>query len=395
MIYYIYICVILLVFANIKSLFRVIKTSSFLRKEYNANNRKKDRIAVIIPAMNEVNNVKESVSYFKSINDLCDVIYVTTSKEKSGATYNKIKEEIKNQKTSNIEVVNCPNIEGTMANQLNYVIKELDSEVIIAIYNIDSKPEIKTFQYVISNINDESVLQQVSYFDDKLKGIVKSAQNWQNRWSITYEIGKYLNNNSLEFKYVIGHGLFFKKKIIDKIGYFSEKEINEDNEFGYRLNINRIKIKPIPYMEKADFARNKKIYIKQQSTWVNGPLYAFRYYKNNERGIRNFILSILNFKAFLSWWLFPLLCYSGLVFSLFVDLKLSIVITLLTISYVTVINYLANKLLMNLGYIKQKYRLNILSDLLFFMIHSFGSYITIFKLVIGKNNIRNKYNTEK
>ena len=138
-----------------------------------------------------------------------------------------------------------------------------------------------------------------------------------------------------------------------------------------------------------------KIYIKQQSTWVNGPLYAFRYYKNNERGIRNFILSILNFKAFLSWWLFPLLCYSGLVFSLFVDLKLSIVITLLTISYVTVINYLANKLLMNLGYIKQKYRLNILSDLLFFMIHSFGSYITIFKLVIGKNNIRNKYNTEK
>ena len=97
---------------------------------------------------------------------------------------------------------------------------------------------------------------------------MKSAQNWQNRWSVVYEMGKYLSDLKLEFKYCIGHGLFIKKKIFDKIGYLSEDEINEDNEFGYRLNINNISIKPIPFMEHADFANNKKIYIKQQSTWV-------------------------------------------------------------------------------------------------------------------------------
>lgn len=395
MLYFVYFCIALLVFSNIKSIIRINRASNFLNNQDKTKTNKKGKIVVIIPAMNEVNNVEESVSYFKNMKDLCDVIYVTTSKEKSKATYYKIQEEIIKQKTNNIKVVNCPNVEGTMANQLNYVIRKVRDNHIISIYNIDSKPERKTFQYVIDNISDDSVLQQVSYFDDSLKGIMKSAENWQNRWSITYEMGKYLSNRSLEFKYCIGHGLFMGKSIIDKIGLFSENDINEDNEFGYRLNINRIKIKPIPYMEKADFAHNTRIYIKQQSTWVNGPLYAFRYFRSNKKTFRNLLLTILNFKAFVSWWLFPLLCYTGLICSAFVDIKLFVTLFFLIVIYVTGINYMANKILIRLGYLKQRYRINVFSDLVFFMIHSFGSYKTLFKLIIGKNNIKNKYNTEK
>ena len=175
----------------------------------------------------------------RSLNDICDVIYVTTSKEKSMATYNKLNNEIKIQKANNIKVINCPNTIGTMANQINYVIKRLKDDDIVAIYNIDSKPERKTFKYVLKNINDNVVLQQVIFFDDRLKGIMKSAENWQNRWSVVYEMGKYLNDIKLEFKYCIGHGLFLKKKIFDKIGYFSESEINEDNAFLCYLEIGR------------------------------------------------------------------------------------------------------------------------------------------------------------
>lgn len=392
---YVYFCIVLLVFANIKSLIRVIRTSKFLQRKHQIKQKSGQRVTVIIPAMNEVNNVEKSVHFFKNMKDLCNVIYVTTSKEKKGETYYKIREEIKKQGASNIIVVNSPNREGTMANQLNYAIKEIGTEEIFAIYNIDSKPERKTFEYVLSNIKDNMVLQQVSYFDDPLVGIMKSAQNWQNRWSIVYEMGRYLDDRKLEFKYCIGHGLFMKKKVIETVGYFSESEINEDNEFGYRLNINNILIKPIPFMEQADFARNKKIYIKQQSTWVNGPLYAFSYYRKNKKTVKNFILSILNFKAFISWWIFPLLCYLCLIFSAFINIMLFILTLFLIIIYVTGINYLANRQLLKLGYIKQKYRLMLISDLLFFVVHSFGSYITLYKIVIGKNNIKNKYNTEK
>ena len=169
----------------------------------------------------------------------------------------------------------------------------------------------------------------------------------------------------------------------------------KENEFGYRLNINNISIKPIPFMEQADFARNKRIYVKQQSTWVNGPLYALKYYKNNEKNLKNLIIAILNYKAFLSWSLFPWLCYAFIIISAIYDIKLFVLSLILVIFYVTGINYLANRLLINLKYIKNKYYINIISDLLFFPLHSFGSFITISKIITGKNNIKNKYNTEK
>ena len=395
MLYFIWIFTLLLIGTNLKSLIRLRKSYYFLKTKHKLNIKHNQKIIVIIPAMNEVNNVSKSIKYFKELDDICDVIYVTTKKEKNMATYNKINLEIKKQNTNNINVVNCPNTKGTMANQINYVLKNIDKNKIVSIYNIDSEPERKTFEYVLSNINNNIVLQQVSYFDDRLKGIMKSAQNWQNRWSIVYEMGKYLSNNKIEFKYCIGHGLFIKKEIFEKHGYFSEKEINEDNEFGYRLNINNILIKPIPYMEQADFAKTKIIYVKQQSTWVNGPLYAFKYFNSNKKSLKNFLLTILNFKAFISWWLFPLFCYLFLTLSFIYDIKLFITILFLVLFYVTGINYLANKLLIKLGYIKNKYKINIISDLLFFLLHTFGSYITLYKLIKGKNNIKNKYNTEK
>ncbi len=395
MLYFVLCCIILLIFTNIKSIIRLRKTYLFLNEKHTLSININKKIIVIIPAMNEVNNVKKSINYFKALNDICDVIYVTTSKEKSMATNKELNNEIKIQSANNIKVVNCSNVVGTMANQINYVLKSLDEDDIVSIYNIDSRPERKTFKYVLSNINDYVVLQQVSFFDDRLKGIMKSAENWQNRWSIVYEMGKYLSNLKIEFKYCIGHGLFIKKKIFDKIGYFSEQEINEDNEFGYRLNINNISIKPIPFMEQADFAKNKKIYIKQQSTWVNGPLYAFKYYRNSKKSLKNFIITILNFKAFLSWILFPLICYLCIICSAIFDIRLFVLSLFLVVFYITGINYFANRFLIKFNYIKNRYCINIVSDLLFFPLHSFGSYITLYKLITGKNNIKNKYNTEK
>ena len=106
-------------------------------------------------------------------------------------------------------------------------------------------------------------------------------------------------------------------------------------------------------------------------------------------------MTVLNFKAFLSWLLFPLICYLGIIFSAIFDIRLFALTLFLVAFYVTGINYFANKLLIKLSYIKNEYHINIISDLLFFPLHTFGSYITIYKLITGKNNIKNKYNTEK
>ncbi|MBE6153643.1 MAG: glycosyltransferase family 2 protein [Firmicutes bacterium] len=396
MFYLILIFIIFYIFTIIKSFLRFLNSRNFILNKNKTNKTYNKKIDIIIPVYNEVKNIKSSVSYFKKFYNCCNVYYVTTSKEKSSATYNKLIEEIKRQKTKNIYVDNCPNIIGTMANQLNYMAKKLEEESIIAIYNVDSRPTIDTFKYVIDNINDREVYQQVSYFDDKNSGIINSCQMWQNRWSIIYEMGKYISNINYQFKYTIGHGLFIKKCILDKYGYWSEQDINEDNELGYRLLINGIKIKGIPFLEKADFANNIKIYIKQQSTWVNGPLYAFKYFKNNEKNFKNLVLSVLNFKAFISWWLFPIIILLFIFLSLFYQYyTLALIIFLLTIIYVSGLNGIVNKLLIKTGHIKNCKSNNIFNDLIFFVIHCFGPFITINKIIHGKNNIQNKYNTEK
>lgn len=399
MYYIISIFIILLIVTNIKSLVRYNRVKKFLLQHRNNdyNYSGAEKINVLIPVYNEVNNIESSIKYFKTLSEICNVYYVTTSKEKSAATYNKVKSEIIIQNTKNIFLYNSPNTEGTMANQLNYMAKLLPNDSIIAIYNVDSRPELKTFSYVMENIKENEVYQQVSYFDNINSGILHSAQKWQNRWSLVYEMAKYLkksgNNN---FVYTIGHGLFINKNVLERYGYWSEEEINEDNELGYRLLCNNIQIKPIPYLEKADFANNLKIYVKQQSTWVNGPLYAFSYYKNlKDKNIKNLKLAILNFKAFISWTFFPILFIILSIISLFYNNIFTLIILLLMFNYISIYNYLVEKLLIKLKYIKHYKLINVICDYLFFIVHCFGGFITIFKIIQGKNNIKNKYNTQK
>ena len=391
--------ILLLIFTNIKSLIRYRRVKKYLSNNFNINYTiPKDKLYIVIPVYNEVKNIEKSIEYFKKLDQLCNIYYVTTSKETGMETYHEIEKQIAIQKTTNIFLDNCPNEQGTMAHQLNYMTKKLPKDSVIGIYNIDSFPEKKTFMYVIDNIGNNEVFQQVSYFDNINKnGILKSAQNWQNRWSIIYEMGKYLKKSGCtNFIYTIGHGLFLKKEILDKYGYWSEKEINEDNEFGYRMICNNIQIKPIPFLEKADFAKSLKIYIKQQSTWVNGPLYAFSYYYNTEKkSLRKFWLALLNFKAFFSWMFFPIISLIFIILALIYNNIALIFILCLIMTYISYFNYKVNRLLIKNGYLKHNIILNIIYDYIFFIIHSFGSFITVFKIVSKSNNQANKYNTEK
>ena len=378
--------------------FRVCRIFNKTSKENIKINTYK-KLSIIIPAMNEVNHVEASLDYFSKLSDYCNVYYVTTAKEKSKATYYTLQKLIANKGITNCFVYNSPNTEGTMATQLNYMAEKLNKEAIIGIYNIDSFPKVESLIYILNNIKEGEVYQQVSYFDDELNGPISSAQNWQNRWSLIYEMAKYSKKSGgLNFVYTIGHGMFIYKSDLDKYGYWSDKEINEDNEMGFRLLTNKVQIKNVPYLERAEFAKNMKIYIKQQSTWFNGPLYAFSYYKKLPKEKKNFsslLLACLNFKAAVSWLLYPLLFLFVAIAFLFVDPIFALVTLSLEIFYVSFLNLLCKRLLIKYGYIKNKSTTNFIYDIYFFFCHCLGPFKTIGKLIKKQNTISNKYNTEK
>ncbi len=391
----------LYIFSIIKSITRVIIADSYLRKNYNKQlqlKTKGKKVTIILPVYKEVPLIKQAVEYFMGLEKYCKVIFVTTSKEKTAATYNELVKQIELLKPTNISVMNCPNTEGNMATQLNYVARTLDKDEIVGIYNIDSQPQEQTLIYVLNNIKAGQVYQQVSYFEDDLKCVMNSAQAWQNRWSIVYELGKTAQKNTfLNFMYTIGHGFFAMQSDLADLGFWDDTFINEDNELGYRAACKGIKINPLPYFEKASFATSTKIYINQQSTWWNGPAYAFSYYRNLKKQGKKAKLgkAILNFKAAVSWLLLPICSLALVVGGFFYHWIVGLSFLLAQIVYVSGINFLAQVILRKYKVIKKMCFINIFADMVFFMIHSFGPFKTVGKIISGKNTIKNKYNTEK
>jgi len=401
MILYFQIALVFFLLIFLKSFIRLIRSSLYLKK-YSKKEIKytgDKKLSILMPVYKEVPNIEKSVVFFKELSKICNVYYITTSKEKDGATYKEVEKQIKKHKTTNIFLENCPNEVGTMATQINFMAKKLEDDAIIGLYNIDSFPEVKTFEYVLSSIKQGECLQQVSYFDDDLKGVMSSAQDWQNRWSVVYEMGKMTNKSTfMNFTYTIGHGLFIYKKDLAQIGYWSDTFLNEDNELGYRMAVNKFKIRPIPYMEKADFAKNAKIYVKQQSVWINGPLYAFSYYKEYKKTDKkgSFLSAILNFKAAVSWLCLPWFFAANIIAAAFFNVWVSLALLGSLILYLSVINLGTRLTLYRRGYLKKPFAKHFLiSDILFFFLHTFGPIRTLFKIMAGKNTIKNKYKTEK
>lgn len=450
---YILMCIyIYTIFKNIIALIYIYKWINSAKKNRYIIKDKKVLVYLIIPMLNEQKIAKKTYLNFKQLTQKIKnvkVMFVTTSKEvkKDGnlTTYEILKELIKND--DKIFLCNYPQKTGVMAHQVNYAIKEIEKyrfnheKIIIGVYNADSKINVETIEYVLEkeenkNENEDVCYQQYSWYklcnNSKHKGIIASASLWQTRWSLTFEIFRvkqqeWINtiyekvnrfktlrpfNKILyivfeKMNYVIGHGFYMDIDLLHKIGGFPENTINEDAFLGYIINNKNIKIDAISYLEKADFAPSIPVYIKQQTTWVNGPIYAFEYlklYKNNNKlkiseKIRAFILAIKLFLHFVYWlaspyillFVLPILLYK---FYYILGLIMAILIILLELPFT---HYLVRRVIISNITEKEKCELAKPSVycIIFFIVHSFGAIRNIYLQAIGKNKMENKYKTER
>lgn len=398
---------------------------------------KKDKINsdiplfLIIPVLNEQRIIKETYYHFRNLVidfDNVYTIFVTTEKEKNSGkkTFDIIVDLLNVDVQQKMFVINYPHKSGVMAHQLNYAIEKLREQMgtndfWIGVYNADSRINTDTINYVLKRTNntkcDKFCMQQYSWYycnKEKQKGVMPSCALWQTRWSITFEMARVLIQNYFsrlplpkflrihleKMNYIIGHGFFINAKTLHLLGGFPQNTINEDACLGYLINCNDIKIYPIPVLEMAESPDKINVYLNQQDTWYNGPVYAFEYYrlykkKENCDKYRCFLFAFKLFLHAIYWIAAPLILYFACMFM--IDSVEKIIIWLIIIFlHMPFTNFIVHCFAK-----KHKKHMDFsvprasVACIPFYFIHCLGPLKNIWKQLKGRNTIDNKYKTER
>ncbi len=338
-------------YSHLFSSFKWLKNSRFFEDK-----KSEKEIIVLIPVLDEMKRLPETLKYFlnkfKELN--LKIVIITTEKErelKNKPCFDTI-EFSRKMSFVNPRVIHYhyPSTSGKMAHQLNYGIKKLSEEVdlnsvFLAVYNADSQPHAKTFDWVLGMASKNKKIQVFQQYGDYTKNlyafngffqksILISVALQQTQWSVGAEIFRALkqfkikNNKNIfkaPFNHCIGHGLIFTKDIFDKVGGFSEESHNEDAIFGLKLSYFRETIMPIPFFDLSDTPDTVGGLIQQRKNWYFGPMQAFYYYKEiikedvdgkiNKK--RLYILCCKLFRNAINWALGSFFCFLSLIIVIF------------------------------------------------------------------------------
>lgn len=417
MIFLINIWILLLFLYSVFLLFKYFLFIKKIKKEKNSDNKELNsnyEIFIAIPCLREQNCIKNTIDYFRSITDL-PIVIITTEKESYEYNYDTKKITTKQiieqeiiSKYKNIFLIHYPYVSGYMADQLNYMlnnlhsIKELkkDKEWYMALYNADSRPSKKTFQYVINAINNgDCVLQQYSYCMknyDNLNYIIKGFALYQSNFEIKVGLyNSYLNLHHL-YNYVVGHGLIINISLLKKLGNFNTTFWCEDIYLTMNLKFNNIKIKPILQLENIENADTLDKVIKQNSVWFNTTKKYYKIYKNIKKNINkisfNGIIGCINeFRCAVNWLCFSILLIIILLLSIISKKIIFICLVLLTYSFYIYCNYYIT--INTINYMeKKKNKFNLKEYFSLFLATFISNFGPIYSII---NKTNNKYKTER
>lgn len=396
---------------------------------------------LLIPVLYEQNIIRETYEHFyKVVTHNCNikVVFISTGKEKKVGQKQTTREILLFLKESapsdNILILNYPHDNGVMAHQLNYAVHfikenfERNRDFWIGIYNADSRINEKAIAYVnnvvVRSEGQSECYQQYSWYinpREEKKSILGSASLWQSRWSIAFEFYRAIYQikvNELykkarldstiirtifdKMNYVIGHGLFITESLLARAGGFPEETINEDAYLGYILNQMHVDIKPIPYLECSDFAKSITSYIKQQTVWFNGPLYAFQYmklwfskseYSKKEKHMA-FVLAVKLFLHAIYWIGSPLILYIVPVFCI-VNIYQLILWCIIILFQMPITHYFVRITLIKIGVPDNLLASPSIFCVVFYFLHCIGPIRGIIMKCVGKNTQKDKYKTER
>lgn len=345
--------VCLFVFSSLIWVLKILYSSIKIRCDKCTENNEaalsSDKLFVLLPVLHETSRLENTLRNFSELAEssrlTIEIVVITTEKEylkTNSDELNTIQFVKKLKNDYPIRHLHYGNSNGNMSHQVNHAVKtiigETDSNVMFALYNADSIPQINSFDWITSHSkyhDDLIIFQQYGLYDaniEKFKSsntwfsncCLQAASLWQIRWAIGFE---YFNasmqralrsKKNISMNYCIGHGLFFNRSVFYKLGGFSEIFPNEDAIFGLQASYFDIPIVPVPYFETCESPDSVKALYIQKSTWHNGPRHAFRYYNQLKNHCDNksklFLFCMQLFEHATRWILFPALFTLLIVF---------------------------------------------------------------------------------
>lgn len=376
-------------------------------------------IHVILPVLKEEKRIKDTVKYFLKTFSKFKNLKISIVTTEAETLYSK-------NKTNTIDIAkdlaklnknvlhfHYPQVDGKMAHQVNYAVKELAKKYglknsIFMLYNADSRPDEKTFDWVTQDMKKNptnEVYQQYGNYllnYDRLghslkKAILVSAGSWQNRWSYGFEIPHALSQKNkfnllgYPLNYCIGHGLFFTKSIFDKLGGFAEDMHNEDAIFGLELSYLKKEINPIPFFDLSESPDSLKGLLIQKKNWFFGPFQAFKYFKkiiSKRKNINKSKLWILSLKLFshaLYWIIGPSLFLLSLILLIFNYSLINLVLFLLVFFiFLPIINFIANREINKDREKKPTFFYNLCGSFIMYLMHGLSAYLAVLQALISR-----------
>lgn len=362
MILFFYSCISCIIFYSLFVLFKYLKFFKIISKKFDDKLDDDKGLFISIPCLREQNVIEETVKYFRKICDL-PIVIVTTQKEEYEYKYNKLKLTTKTfvennilNKYDNIFLIDCPSINGYMADNLNYMLEQLkklpfydnSKEWYMSLYNADSKPSKNSFNAIFYEINrDKKVMQQYSYCFNNFKRlslIMKGFAIYQSNFEIKVGLFNSIFKTRFLYHYVVGHGLTVNLNALKKLGGFNTEFWCEDIYLTMNLKFNNIQITPIYELECIDNAVSISQLIKQNSVWYNTTRKYRLIYKDLKNKLNNFSLNgfvgcLNEFKCAINWLLLPVVfLFIFLSSILYKSIILAVLITI-SFCFYSFINY--------------------------------------------------------
>lgn len=249
---------------------RLFKT----RKLYSSSDKDK-KLYVLVAIRNEdKEHVRECIEYFLSQQEISKLIVCLTEIDKDHEKYLPLLKKY-GERDSRLSYTTFKGTKGYKAEQVNTALENIqksEEDIVVGIYDIDSRPDKAVFDYVLNS--KIQVGQQFTVYDanlDDLNPLSLAGALHQTSWAIGFEMFNFFHSRN-RLVYTIGHGLYLSADTLKACGLFEEKCMTEDLMYGYKASVAKRKFQVIPYFEHAKFVKTAREFISQSERWYAGEL---------------------------------------------------------------------------------------------------------------------------